>query len=33
MAAYVRGTYVEVTRLRLTDDQLVEIMRVVVANL
>ena len=33
MAAYVGGTYFEVAKLRLTDDQLVEIMRLAVANL
>lgn len=33
MAAYVGGAYLEVTRLRLTDEQLVAIMRLAVANL
>ena len=32
MAAYVGDTYLEITRLRLTDDQLVEIMRMAIAN-
>ena len=33
MAAYRGGTYVEVTRLRLTDEQLVDIMRMLIANI
>ncbi len=33
MAAYVGDTYVEITRLRVTDDQLEEIMRIAIASI
>jgi hypothetical protein len=33
MATHHDGTYVEITRLRLTDEQLIEIARLAIANL
>jgi hypothetical protein len=33
MAAHQDGTYIEITRLRLTDEQLIEIARLAIASL